>query len=332
MEPYDIPYYEKSSLKLSTRLLFLFCAIFTLAFSVLFFSLISADDMAVGIFFGLFMLAISILCGYMFIFAAVLKKFYIKMTEEYIEIALPYKKHKAYWREICEANVYEYNNNVMLAILLQKDKNKKRRTFTSSFNSLSNIPQNSFQIPFNIFSNVEIDRLLFTIGEQVDKHASEKSHNVESIINNNEEEHNSLAKAIMFSVLCSIGFSLIYGVTIYKLEKNYVAIPVFCSLMVIAVFNKYYLEKSFNMFIRLLVALICYLQVPTAIIEAIMLSEKIKFSLSNIVEVTKEYFIYLFHNPEKQVAVILVSAICICIGAVKGRYIKKKDKNLNQAI
>ena len=62
-----------------------------------------------------------------------------------------------------------------------------------------------------------------------------------------------------------------------------------------------------------------------------MLSEKIKFTFNNVIEVTREYFKYLYHNPTKQIAVIIVSMICIGMGAVKGRYIKKKDKNLNQA-
>lgn len=332
MKAYDIPYYEKSSLKLRTKLLFLFCSIFTLAISLILFTLVSADDMAEGLFFGVFMLIICIMCSYMFIFAAVLKKFHIEMTSEYIEVSLPYKKRKAYWRDICEASVYTYNNNVMLAILLEKDKNKKRRTISGTFNSLSNIPQYSFQIPFNIFGSMEIDRLLYTIERQIERHASEKSADVDSIVEKNAEEQNSLIKAIVFSVLTSIGMSLIYGVSIYKIEKNYVAIPIFSSLLIIAVFNKYYLEKSFSLIIRLYVAMICLLQVPIAVIEAIMLSGKIKFTLSNAIEVTKEYFKYLYHNPTKQIAVIVVSVICIGMGAVKGRYSSRKDKNLNQAV
>ena len=331
MEPYEIPYYQKSSLKLSMKLLYLFCTIFMLAGAVGFFYMVSPDEMAVPLFFGVFFLALAILFGYMFIAVGVLRKFHIEMTSEYFEVSSLFKNHKANWRDICDVNVYEYNNNLMLGILLKKDKNKKKKTLNGSFSSVMNIPQCSFQMAFNVFGEVDVNRLLFTIGQQIDKHASENNIDVEAMVDKNEGEDNNLIKAIIFSALSCIGMTLIYGITIFLFKKNYVAIPIFCSLLIIAVFNKYYLEKSFNIMIRLYLAIICLIQVPAAIIGEIMAVEKIEFTLINIADITKEYFKYIYHNPSKQVWVIVVSIICISMGALKGRYTSKKDKNLNQA-
>lgn len=320
MEQYKIPFIQRSSLKLSMKLLFLFCSIFTVAVSMVFFILIMKDDLIMGLIFGLFMLILGIYFTYIFITAGLLKKFYIELTPEYIKASLPFKTHIAYWNQIYEAQVYNFNHNTMLSILLDKDRNRKsRRTISNNFNSLYGVPPYSFQISLNLFNEVDIEKLLLTIGEHINNADKTGKVNIEALSEEQEEGNNSLIKAVLISMLFCIIMSAIYGFSIYKLEKNYVAIPLLGCFLIISGFNKYYLEETFNLFIRILAGFICLVQVPAAVIEEIILSEKIRFSLYNIIDVAREYFVYLFHNPSKQVAIIVVSLICFAIGIFRGR-------------
>jgi len=53
------------------------------------------------------------------------------------------------------------------------------------------------------------------------------------------------------------------------LDANYIVIPFFGCFVILSGFNKYYLEKSFNIFVRLWVGYICLIQIPVAIIGAL---------------------------------------------------------------
>lgn len=325
MQQYNIPFYQKSSLKWHTNLLFLFCTIVMAACSIFFFIVVIKEDFMEGLFFGLFMLILSFCFAYILISVGILKKFYIEMTSEYIRFSTPFKTRTVYWREIYEAQVYEFNNNIMLSILLEKDINKKRkRTISNSLDSLQGVPPNSFQISLRLFKDIDPQRLLLTIGEQVNKVDTKDYINVECLSEDNKEYDNSMIKAIIASVFFSIISSIIYGFTIYKLEKNYVILPIFGCYLIISGFNKYYLEESFNLIIRLLLGLICLIQVPTAIIGAIIISEGFRFTVNDIWIITCEYFKYLFQNPLKQIVVIIIAIICFTIGAFKGRTRKEK--------
>jgi hypothetical protein len=323
MEQYSIPFYQKSSFKWYMNLLFLFCTLFSAAGAIFFFVIIMKDDFIMGIFGGLFMLMLSLFFAYMFIAVGILKKFHIEMTSEYINVCLPFKSKIVYWREIYEAQVYELNNNTMIAILLEKDRKKKsKRTISNNVNSLFGAPACSFQIPLRLFKDIDAQKLLLTIGEQLNKVDIKYEINSEDY----EEHDNSLIKAIITSSLFCIITSAIYGFTIYKIEVNYVVIPVFGCFLIISGFNKYYLEKSFNLTIRLWLGLICLMQVPAAIIGVIIISERYSITVNNILSVTQEYFEYLVHNPLKQVPVIIVAIICFAIGAFRGRTNKEKGK------
>jgi hypothetical protein len=327
MEQYKIPLYQKSSLKWYLNVLLIFCTLFMAAGSVLFFVVIMKDDFILGLLFGIFAFLLSLWFAYISIWGGALKKFYIEMTSEYIKVSLPFKTKVAYWREIYEAQTYEYNNNTMISILLEKDRNKKRRrTVSNSFNSMYGIPPYSFQISFMFFKDIDAQRLLFTIGEQINKVNKQDYIETESLNEDYEEYQDSIAKAIVSSILSYLFISAIYGISIYKLEKNYIVIPIFGAFLIISVFNKFYLEKSFSLSIRILLGVMCLIQVPTALITAIILSEEISISLTNILNITNEYFKYLAHNPLKQIIVIIVAIICFAIGSFKGRINKEKIK------
>lgn len=317
MRGYEVPFFEKSGLKWHFNILFLFCILASLSGSVLFFNFMMKDDFALCLFFGLFMLSLCILFLYIFFSAEVLKRFYIEMTHEGINFSAPFKSKKLFWREIHEAQIYQYNNNTILAILLERDiERKRRRTIINNLNSLLGVPSNSFQISLSLYKNIDPERLLLTIGDQINN-----SYNNDSSAENkyNEVSENNFLKGIILSGLFCIAVSAVYGLMIYSMGKNYVLIPVIGSFLIISGFNKYYLEESFNIIIRLLLGSLCMAQILLGVVAATLLSNGISFTASNILGVAVQYFTYLITNPLDEIAVILVAFLCFGIGAINGR-------------
>ncbi len=293
--------------------------------SIFFFVIIMKDDLVMGAIFGIFMLITGIFLAYMVIAVGILKSYYIEMTSEYIKVSLPFKSKVAYWSEINSTEAYEYKNNIFIAILLKKDRLKRRkRSISNSFNSISGIPSYSFQIPLRLYKDIEVERLLLTIENQINQTGIE---NEAEIVNSNEdyeEPINNIIKAIIASIMMCIVTSVVYGLSIYKLEKNYIVIPIFACFLIISAFNKYYLEESFSVFIRILVGMICFIQVPISIIGSIIISQGFSFTANDIYSVTVDYFKYLIDNPLDQISIIVVAIICFGIGVVRGRL--KSDK------
>lgn len=316
MEEYSIPFFQKSYLKLSMILLLLVLSAALAASSIFFFAIVMKDEFIVGLFFGLFMLIVSFFFAYMLLFIGILKRLYVEMTLEYIKISFLFKTKVVYWREIQEVQAYEAGNNIIVGILLKKDKDeKRRRSISNNFSSLLGVPPYSFQIPIRFFKDIDIGRFLLTMDNQINKANLTVEVNFES----HEEYENSIIKAIITSSFFCILTSVIYGFTIYKLEANYVVIPMFACLLIVSGFNKYYLEKSFNLNIRFLLGLICSIQFPIAIIAAIIMPSIFDNLEYEIMSEIAGYFEYLVHYPLEQIAGIIVTIICFLIGFFKGR-------------
>jgi hypothetical protein len=320
MNKYKLPVLIKSSLKRYMSALFVFSTIGMAAVSILIFISLMRVKFIEGLLIGLCSLLMSLFMAYTYIFTSVLKKFCIEMTTEYIKVNLPFKTKMAYWREINDVYLYSHSNNTFVGILLHKDIRKKaKRTISNNFDSLYGVPPTSFQIPLLYFADVDIEKLLTTIDEQVDKNESKDYKSIENSYKDNEEESNSLIKATIASVLISVTTTIVYAFAIYKIKKNFVAIPIFGAFLVISVFNKYYVEKKFSLGIRLLLGILCLIQVPAAIIGSIIFSMGTEVTVNNVIDITLEYFTYLMRNPIEQSAVIIVAIICFAFGTIKGR-------------
>lgn len=306
-------------MKWQTNLLFLFCTVLFGAFSVFFIFVVIKDELAIGLFFGIFFLALTLLFLYLLI-AISLKRIFIEVTSDRIIAGLPFKTVSVRWEEIKEINSYSYNSNSYISVLLKKDTDKKpKRTFTNSSNALFGVPPYSFQIPMRLFKDIDIDLMLNAMIEQKNKTKCEDNKRVEMNTKSSVEDENYLIKATLMSILISIIIGTIYGISMVKLGKNYIIIPIFCSLLIITVFNKYYIEDSFRLGIRILTGVLCSCQVPIAIITAVLLRERLSISLYSIFFIIKEYFYYLLINPTDQLFVIITLLVCFGIGAVKGR-------------
>lgn len=281
--------------------------------------LVPKGKFLIGLLVSLFMLLLAVFFTYLFVYGGILKKFFIEMTSDYISYSLPFQRKRAYWKDIYESQIYQFNGNTVVTVLLNKDRNKKRRrTFSNNFNSLYGVPKYSFQIPLMLFDEINPDKLLTTIREQINNNEIIKT-NINNAIEDYEEPSNNIVKAILSSFLICLIISAVYGFTIYKLEKNYVIIPIFGCFIIISIFNKYYIEESFSLIIRLLLGLMCLIQLLIAIITTIIISERLNVTVNLILDITIEYFKYLFQNPIEQIVVIIVAIVCFVIGALKGR-------------
>lgn len=321
MEQYNLPFLKKSDLKGRIKFLLIFCALCMGAGSIFFFSIMLEDDFYKCLILGVFLLIFSLYFAYTFIAAQILKIFYIEVTKEYLKFSIPFKTTLIYWNEIFSAQIIE-NKNKIISILLIKDINKiKMRSISKNFNSFLGVPPHSFQIPLMYFKDIDAERLLSTIGKQMEK--NEYKSYIENINFNNEECDNNIAKAIIISSFFCILMSVIYGLALYKLEKNYVVIPLLGSLLIISAFNKYYIEENFNIVIRVLVGLICFIQEPLAIAMMLMLSENLV--LKDSINVVIEYLTDLIHNPLDQIFIIIIAFVCFIIGAFDGRTKKEKS-------
>ncbi|GAA0177104.1 hypothetical protein SH2C18_03900 [Clostridium sediminicola] len=323
-ELYNLPYYQKMKLSKGLSILFSFCAIIFGIGAVFFLIIVRKDDPVFGLLYGLFMLVLSGFFVYAIMLPKIVRKGFIEITTEYIKISTQFKDYIAYWNEISDINVYKFNSNTMMGILLKKDIAKKtKRTVSNSLNSLYGYPPSSFQVSLSLFKDLDVDKLLLTIQHQVNQTNMNYDNSIDDMINDEVQVENNIFKAITGAFLLSIFLSLIYGYTIYKFETNYIAIPIFASLFIIAVFNKYYMENKFSLGIRLLLGIICLIQPFIAFVEHIMLTAKLEFTINNIMEVTIEYLKYLLDNPFEQIFVLICAIICFGMGVIKGRVGKK---------
>lgn len=279
MEQYDIPFFQKSSLKPIIYFLELFFILLLAAVAVLFFVWIDKDEPIIEILVGIFFAALDIFFVYIFITIGVLKKFYVNLTEEYIKFSTPYSTKFAYWRDIAEVFLYTHSNNISVCFLLKKDiKDKTKRSISNNLNLALGAPPSSFQVPMNFFSGIDINKFLYTVQALMEKNEVKDEYLYDSF---EEEADNNIIKAALAALCSSIIIGILYGLSIHWLDKNYIAIPIFTSIIIIAVFNKFYIEKSFNIAVRLLVGLFCFIQVPIGPIFNIMISLSLNFNVSS---------------------------------------------------
>ncbi|MCR3757684.1 hypothetical protein KYB31_01585 [Clostridium felsineum] len=318
---YDIPFLQKSNLKLKSKITYIVLTIFMLAMAAVFFTLIMQSSFIFGFLFGVFMATIGLFMGYLFIYAGLLKKFYIKMTDQYLEVSMPFKTRKAYWNEIYSVEIYRINNNTAVSILLKKDIGKARkRTVFNNFNQLYGINPYSFQISLSFFEDIDLKKFITTIEikrkENFDPNIIE-----ENIIEDNDykENKNNILKAVIVSIMVTLVLGVIYGFLICNSKKNYIAIPMFGSAVIIAVFNKYYLEKAFSLIVRFVVGIVCLMQIPIAIISACLFEGGADFSISYVIYIIRAYYEYVIYDTMKAFGFIFAAVVCFGIGFFAGR-------------
>lgn len=134
-----------------------------------------------------------------------------------------------------------------------------------------------------------------------------------------EEQENSFLNAIMSALILSVLIGVVYGYTMKAWDTNLVIIPIFGAWLIIAMFNRFYVEDYFNISIRLLLGLLCFLPIPIAIIETTILEGGYPFTWDEIVVVASGYLQWMIEEPLDYLDIVIVSLMCFAIGAIQGR-------------
>ncbi|MHC1683089.1 MAG: hypothetical protein AB6733_09100 [Clostridiaceae bacterium] len=131
----------------------------------------------------------------------------------------------------------------------------------------------------------------------------------------------------MFMLSAIIG--LAYGLSIHLIKNNIVIIPMFGSFAVIYYYNKLYKEERINIFIRMVVGLICTVQVLIGVIVTIILNSRFSQDINYIIIIVKRYFNNIVKDPLENGVIIFLVLLCFSFGAFQGykfKFFKKIEK------
>lgn len=333
MEPYNLPFIIKSSLSLKNKVLICLSVILFIAFS--FFGIYLANssssfgDTIAGILCFLLFFILGIFFLYYFITVELLHKYYISLNEEGITVSAMYKKRYAKWVEIADVSLFEFNGNPTISILLEKDVCKRtKRSISNSINAMYNMPPASFSIGISMYKDIDIEKFCMTISQELEKSQHYKSMSIEEVLMLEEGKNsNNLGKALFFSFLMFIGSIIIYIVSLICFNINILVIPILTTFVIISVFNRYYIEESFNWKIRLYLSLICTLQYPISTVMILLLENKLSINLENI-NLTITFLLDQVKALDiNYIYILIFSVLVFFMGWSKGRArLFKKDK------
>lgn len=326
MEKYELPFYKRSSMKFGKKIFWALMGMFFILLSLVGFLLMTEDSLVMGGFTGSISFLVSLMSFYVLIFVGVLGKFYIKINEESIEISQMFFRKKVFWKEIACIYAYEVNSNIFIAVLLKKDvKLKMKKGFNNSMNEIIGEPPASFKINVSFFSDIDISKLCNTIQERIEKSSIEDDIvSIDNIGYEDDFDENNIIKGVLASFILMVLTSVVYAYSIEFLEKDYIILPIFASMFIISIFNKYYIENKLSVFVRLYLGIICFMQVPLSIILSKMFIHNLTFKFEIIQAVIKSNIDFYKNNLIDFIIVIVVGAICFSLGFFQSRVMKSK--------
>lgn len=321
MEGFTLPLKFKSKFNFKSRCLFwgifLFFGLFGVGLPLL------EGEIPLGIWvcsaiFGTF----SLFALYIIVTADILGRYSVKLTQEKLSLKLPFNKKVIYWKEIDSASLVSYNNNTFIGLILKEDLREGRRSVDKNLTEMLGVPAFSFQFSTRLFTDIDPENLISIIDTKIAEEVSQyKPFQVE------EEPNQSFFKAILLSFASSIVMSLLYALSIIVFDRNIMVIPLFSSLVIIAVFNKYYIAKAGSIHIRLLMGSICFFHVPLAISFLVIFQEKLSLTITNVSSVIINYIDYLICNYTENIFNILIPFLCFYIGT-KVKFEKRERGDL----
>lgn len=277
---------------------------------------------------------ILILFLYIWIYTGILKKQYLELTEDDIIIKTPFGTKTIKWNQVHDIEVFTQSHNTMLGIILKEKVRNHKQTFWTLINDMCG-GMFSVRIALSQFPDINIETLYTTMINKLKTPNKNSTYNivesvdsVESNIVNTDVKlpSNNFLITIIKLLLLSIGIGLAYGISIYILNINIVIIPILGSMAIIYFYSKLYKEEKITAFRRIVVGLICALQVFIAVILTGFLDSELSINMNNLVNITKEYFSYLITHPFDQGIVIIISIFCFGYGMLQGYKFKFQKK------
>ncbi len=151
MSLYKVPYYQKAGLKWYVSFFYVFAFIVCALFAVSYFFVGIQQKPIEDTLFAMFFVAISLYLIYI-LGGLLLGKFYIELTEQGMNISVPFKKFSVNWEQISKVKLHRKYSKIHIAVLLKQDAGDY-----------------SFLIPLTYFMDADIDVLLNTFIRQVKK-------------------------------------------------------------------------------------------------------------------------------------------------------------------
>jgi hypothetical protein len=298
IEEYLIPVKERSRLKWTNHLLYIFMiGLFTAFIFIPFDNLV--ENLVLKSLFILFDILFLIVWWY----TGILRKSYVELTEESIIFKTVFKTQIVKWYEIYDIQIFTQNKNTMLGIILKEKVRKRKESFGTLLSDMYG-GIFSVRIPLSQFQNIDIEK------------------NENSTIGN-------YIVAMLKSFILSIIVGVAYGLSIYIFKVDIIIIPMFGSIAIIYFYSKTNKKRKINIFTRIILGLICALQVYLAVIIVVLLGSSGTEGISYL-DIIKQYFEYLIEKPMDQGVFIIISIFCFWCGAFQGYKFKfqKRIKKL----
>lgn len=315
---YELPFYKRPKYTKSMKVITIVLSLVLIPMSFLLFTELTKDSLVMGILSGIVMFILPVFCIYTFFFGS--KKSYLELTEEYIKVSTPFKIFKANWNEI-EA-VYEFtaNANEMVGFLLKKDiKKRTQRTVLNNLNEVMGQPPISFNISKQMYSDIDYNMFMTTIENQIALAPKETDNYINVYDSDLDDSNDNIVKAMILSVITAIIASIIYGGSIAIINKNFILIPLVLSYVITSVFNKYYIEKNYNIFVRLWVGLLSAIQIPLGYIMVFLIESYEYVNLDSIGLIIRLNFEDIFTSISTTLIAIVMIIVCFALGFTVGR-------------
>lgn len=315
---YELPFFKQAKWAQSMKRTSIILAIVFIPIGIFSFKSIIEESVVMGILSGIVMFILPVFCLYTFFFGS--KKSYVELSEEYIKVSTPFKIFKANWNEIEAIYEYNTNNNDMVGFLLKKDiKKRTKRSILNNLNETMGQPPISFNISKQMYSDIDYKKFMRTIQNQILLKQNEIEDYNYMFDTESDDNNDNIVKAIIISLITTISTSVIYGGSIALFNQNLIIIPILLCFFIIAVFNKYYIEKEFNIFIRFWLGFLSAIQIPLGYINVFLIESFEYLDIYSIGQIIRLNFEDILTSISATLIAIVMMIICFGIGAVSGR-------------
>lgn len=264
---------------------------------------------------------LSALVIYTWVYPFIKGKPYLEVTEEYIKYKSIYGTKQIAWTQALTAQIYSISNAKMLGIVTKEHHRKRKGTFWAEIHEGQG-GNFSIRIPLANFRDIDIDRLYLTVKDKIRKEYEKEPKYTEDIstmdaAEDEIESEGKLGTALLRSIEISIAFGIVYGISIYILNVNFLLIPAIGIVGISYYFNREYKQAHINLLVRLLLGAISSLQIFIAVIVSVIAIGEMPLSLQNINFLLRQYISYTLENPMEEFIFILLAVVSFIYGSLQ---------------
>lgn len=311
---YAIPITIRSGFKPHLHILFVF-------FSVLFIaSIFLPIDDPMFVFIKIFSFVLGMFFLVMWLYTGVLKKTAVILNRESITFKTIFGEKSVQWAEIALIQTYSQSNNTFIGIVSKRKLKKRKDNFLGFLSDIFGATY-EISIPLNNFPKADPERLYATIDHMVQTHQSENIEPTEPPYSDPDSEtikERSTIAALFKSLLVSLIIGLVYGISISLLQVNFLLIPMLGFLWILYTYSKNCNEATNRLPARLILGLICSVQVLFAPLVSLLIDNRGLFGSYGIMDVVYSCIRYMAEHPDDLMRNYVFAAIFFIIGITSG--------------